>query len=789
MWRTIRTPHRLGRFAAMYDWIGSDNARTGFLRRKSSFTTTTTTPSSSLDTAPPITFHKDTSCEGTTIVRDRDTAKKVLRILQLLEDDGDRVHACDTEVANISLKDQSPVGNGRVICASVYSGPDIDFGSGPRLWIDNLDDADGVLDVFRPFFSSRKAKKVWHNYGFDRHVLYNHDVDCLGLGGDTMHMARLWDTARLKDGGYSLEALTHQLLGTPKITMKERFGKPRIRKDGTEGKELLVPSVEELQRSEETRSQWIDYSVMDAELTWQLHEFLANKLSQMTWAQDRSMLDFYRIYLVPFGELLTDMERVGVRIDLPYLKRAEAQAREEMKEAGCEFREWATSHCEDARHMNIASGKQIQQLLFAPCGNAKRSVKEELPLEKVFKIENVDGWIAPGDSEPKKNREITIQGLGWKPLKATASGWPAVSADVLRELAGPDVHGDPPKFGLARDPESCRAIDALLQYSSIGTMLSNFITTLQEQADEGSRIHGSLNINTETGRLSSRRPNLQNQPALEKDRYKIRDAFICENGNRMIVADYGQLELRLLAHMTNCKSMIEAFSAGGDFHSRTAMGMYPYICDAVDAGDVLLEWDYAASEGSPPPVPLLKDKFASERRQAKVLNFSIAYGKTAHGLSKDFGVTVREAQKTLDRWYEDRPEVREWQKNTIDRARATGYTRTLMGRYRHLPDINSRGRAQRSHAERAAINTPIQGGAADVVMKAMLKIHGNEALRELGWKLLLQIHDEVILEGPAESEKEAMRLLLEDMTRPFDRELLVALTVDASCADTWYEAK
>lgn len=113
-----------------------------------------------------------------------------------------------------------------------------------------------------------------------------------------------------------------------------------------------------------------------------------------------------------------------------------------------------------------------------------------------------------------------------------------------------------------------------------------------------------MNINTETGRLSCRRPNLQNQPALEKDRYKIRRAFTCSPGNKLIVADYGQLELRLLAHITNCKSMIDAFKKGGDFHSRTAVGMYSHVGEAIEQGKVLLEWDSANGE---PPVPLLKD--------------------------------------------------------------------------------------------------------------------------------------------------------------------------------------
>ena len=193
-------------------------------------------------------------------------------------------------------------------------------------------------------------------------------------------------------------------------------------------------------------------------------------------------------------------------------------------------------------------------------------------------------------------------------------------------------------------------------------------------------------MNTETGRLSSRRPNLQNQPALEKDRYKIRDAFTCEEGNCLIVADYGQLELRLLAHTTNCDSMIEAFKKGGDFHSRTVIGMYPEIAEAVNSGEVLLEWDH---KKGPPPKPLLKEKFAGERRKAKTLNFSIAYGKTPVGLSKDWGVTVEEAEKTLALWYKDRPEVKKWQEETIQYGKDTNCTRTLLGRYRQLPKINS----------------------------------------------------------------------------------------------------
>ena len=166
-----------------------------------------------------------------------------------------------------------------------------------------------------------------------------------------------------------------------------------------------------------------------------------------------------------------------------------------------------------------------------------------------------------------------------------------------------------------------------------------------------------------------------------------------------------------------------------------------------------------------------------------------SYGKTAHGLARDWGVSVSDARKTLDAWYEDRPEVRDWQMRTIEYARETGYTRTLMGRYRRLPDAVNGSSAARAHAERAAINTPIQGGAADVVMMAMLKLHRNEKLRAMGWRMVLQIHDEIIFEGPEESASEATALVTADMCMPFRQPLLVDLEVDPKIESTWYRAK
>ena len=221
-------------------------------------------------------------------------------------------------------------------------------------------------------------------------------IDCLGFAGDTLHMGRLFDSARINKGGYSLEALTTQLLGTPKITMKDRFGKRRILKDGSEGKEIIVPSVVEIQRNDSMWASWVDYSVMDAELTWRLYEYLSERLRETEWAQGRHMMDFYDIYLVPFGELLTDMERNGVRIDLPYLRNIEAQARVEMDESEKTFRDWAKTHCTDCEYMNIGSDKQIQQLVLHRVKMQSEEITSCFQRNDAFKIENTTGYIEPG---------------------------------------------------------------------------------------------------------------------------------------------------------------------------------------------------------------------------------------------------------------------------------------------------------------------------------------------------------------------------------------------------------
>ncbi|KAL6283926.1 hypothetical protein ACE6H2_014855 [Prunus campanulata] len=784
------------------------------------------------------------------VVNSVSVAKKVVKMLT--NQYRNLVHACDTEVAKIEVKRETPVDHGEIICFSIYSGPGVDFGNGKScIWVDVLDGGGKELLIeFAPFFEDPSIKKVWHNYSFDNHVIENYGLKLSGFHADTMHMARLWDSSRRVKGGYSLEALTRDpkvmsgaeqchlkdLVG--KISMKTIFGRKKVKTDGKEGKLTIIDPVEVLQREE--RKLWICYSALDAISTLNLYESMKNQLGKKPWEIDgnpvsgKSMFDFYEKYWRPFGELLVQMETEGMLVDREHLAEIEKQAKAEQVVAANRFRRWASSYCTDAKYMNVGSDVQLRQLLFGGTVNSKDS-DQAVPTERTFRVPNIDKVIEDGKDTTPKYRNITLHGIGVNlPAEIyTASGWPSVSGDSLKILSGKvssefqfmdddidDVgdayetvsdeylvkqenmseYVDTSAYGTAfeafkskeKGKEACHAIAALCEVCSIDSLISNFILPLQSSNISGKnrRIHCSLNINTETGRLSARRPNLQNQPALEKDRYKIRQAFVAAPGNSLIVADYGQLELRILAHLSNCKSMLDAFKAGGDFHSRTAMNMYQHIWEAVEKKEVLLEWDPQPGEDKP-PVPLLKDTFASERRKAKMLNFSIAYGKTPIGLSRDWKVSVQDAEQTVKLWYKERQEVRHWQEKRKEEATKHGHVRTLLGRARWFPSIARASRAQRGHIERAAINTPVQGSAADVAMCAMLEIFNNARLNDLGWRLLLQVHDEVILEGPSESAEVAKAIVVECMSKPFNGKnfLKVDLAVDAKCAQNWYSAK
>ncbi|MBK7143620.1 MAG: hypothetical protein IPH75_16295 [bacterium] len=274
------------------------------------------------------------------------------------------------------------------------------------------------------------------------------------------------------------------------------------------------------------------------------------------------------------------------------------------------------------------------------------------------------------------------------------------------------------------------------------------------------RVHTSYNQTiAATGRLSSTDPNLQNIPIRTDEGREIRRAFIARDKEyKILSADYSQIELRILAHYTEDPNLVDAFLKGQDIHARTAAAVF-----GIDLNEVT----------------------STQRRIAKTTNFAIIYGVTAFGLSQQTDLTPQESQKFIDKYFEQYPGIREYIDDTIAYARKTGYVTTLYNRRRYLPEINDSNRNIRQFAERTAINTPIQGTAADIIKVAMLKIH--KALAGKKSKMILQVHDELVFDVHDSELEKVQKIVIDGMQNA--AELKVPLIADVGIADNWLDAK
>jgi DNA polymerase-1 len=301
----------------------------------------------------------------------------------------------------------------------------------------------------------------------------------------------------------------------------------------------------------------------------------------------------------------------------------------------------------------------------------------------------------------------------------------------------------------------------LLAYRSLSKLKSTYIDALPKLINPRTgRVHTSYNQTvTATGRLSSSDPNLQNIPIRSEEGRRIRQSFIPEDGWLMISADYSQIELRILAHLARDNTLCEAFHTDEDIHARTASNIF----------------------GVP-----LKDVTPEMRRQAKVINFGIIYGMSAFGLGKELNIELKVASTYIEGYFQKYQGVKDYIDSSLREAREKGYVTTLLGRRRYLPEINSSNQMARSAAERTAINTPIQGTAADLIKVAMIHIHRRLKDLNLSTKMIMQVHDELVFECPEGEQEQASRIIREEMEGVM--KCSVPLRVSIACGRNWNEA-
>ncbi len=345
---------------------------------------------------------------------------------------------------------------------------------------------------------------------------------------------------------------------------------------------------------------------------------------------------------------------------------------------------------------------------------------------------------------PIQLREVLFNKLGLptKGLKTTKSG-PSTDSESLEGLA--DQHPLPA---------------LILEYRGMAKLKSTYADSLPRLVDETGRVHTRLNQTvTATGRLSSSDPNLQNIPIRTAEGALIRAAFIAPPGSLLISADYNQIELRVLAHLSADENLIEAFREGLDIHRATSAELFGVEPEAVTP---------------------------SMRRDAKVVNFGIIYGMGPVRLSRELGIGRTQAEEYIERYFAKYPGVKRFYARMLDHARVHGFVATLLGRRRYLPDITSEHGGRRQLAERVATNTPIQGSAADIIKRAMVDLAAELATGRLGARVVLQIHDELLLECPVTQLEETSRLVAGTMERAAD--LLVPIVVDVGSGRSWAAA-
>jgi DNA polymerase-1 len=345
---------------------------------------------------------------------------------------------------------------------------------------------------------------------------------------------------------------------------------------------------------------------------------------------------------------------------------------------------------------------------------------------------------------PKQLQQVLFEKLALPVLRKTPTGQPSTAEDVLEELSA--------SFPLPR---------LILEYRALAKLRSTYTEKLPEQVNaKTGRVHTSYHqAVAQTGRLSSTDPNLQNIPIRSPDGRRIRQAFIAPTGYLLLAADYSQIELRIMAHLSGDAGLLRAFAEDLDVHQATAAEVFGVAADAVTP---------------------------DQRRSAKAINFGLIYGMSAFGLARQLGIERGAAQQYVDRYFQRYPGVKRYMDDTRERARRDGFVETVYGRRLYLPDIRSRNKALQQYAERSAINAPMQGTAADIIKRAMIAVDAWCEREQAPARLIMQVHDELVLEvevGAVEAVTGAIRRHMAGAAQ-----LAVPLRVDVGHGHNWDEA-
>ena len=534
----------------------------------------------------------------------------------------------------------------------------------------NREEAQKIVDIFKPAFENEKSVKVGQNIKYDMLVLGNYGVEVRGPLFDTM-IAHYVLQPELRHG---MDYLAEIYLKYETIKIEELIGAK-----GKNQKNMRDLTPEAVYK----------YACEDADVTLKLKNKLEKEL------EENGVKSLFEDIEMPLVPVLAYMERNGVRIDTDALKETSKHFTARMHQIEEEVHQMA------GMDFNIASPKQVGEVLF----------------DRMKIVEKA---------------------------KKTKTGQYVTSEEVLESLRGKH-----------------EIIGKILEHRGLKKLLGTYIDALPLLINPATgRIHTSFNQTvTATGRLSSSNPNLQNIPIRNEDGKEIRKAFIPDDGCEFFSADYSQIELRIMAHLSEDPHMIDAFNHEQDIHAATAAKIYKVKLEEVTR---------------------------EQRSKAKTANFGIIYGISVFGLAERLNVDRKEAKELIDGYFENYPHVKEYMDQSIQVAREKGYIETIFKRKRYLPDINSRNAVVRGYAERNAINAPIQGSAADIIKVAMIRIYQRFKKEGLQSKMILQVHDELNFSVVPSERRKVEQIVLSEMEAAY--KMKVPLHADCGWGQNWLEA-
>ena len=528
-------------------------------------------------------------------------------------------------------------------------------------------DFDRAIERLRPVLEDPKILKTGQNLKYDLEVLSHHGIALQGVEHDTMLMSYMLDAGNSR---HDMDTLALKHLGHTTIKFSDVAGS---------GKNQLTFNQIAIEQASE-------YAAEDADITLQLHNALLPLLKKQN-----AIYKLYQEVEIPLLVVLARTETNGVKLDPVMLHQQSAEIGERLAEIE------RKAHMSAGEEFNIASPKQIQEILFE---------KQGLPV-----------------------------------IAKTPKGQPSTAENVLQELA--------------EEHELPRLI---VEHRGLAKLKSTYTDKLPQLINPNSqRIHTSYHqAVAATGRLSSSDPNLQNIPIRTEEGRRIREAFVAETGNVLLAADYSQIELRIMAHLSGDEGLVNAFAKGIDVHSATAAEVFGGKPDEVDP---------------------------EQRRRAKAINFGLIYGMSAFGLGKQLQIPQREAKQYIEIYFDRYPGVKQYMDDTRELARKQGYVETLFGRRLNLPEINSKNAPRRQYAERTAINAPMQGTAADLIKKAMISLDQWLLENDPETRIILQVHDELVLEV---AQKKAEKMAKQTAKIMCDvAKLAVPLVVDTGIGMNW----